>query len=265
MILIFVGYFEIWIAGTHGQNFEPASIRKKLSYAEKQTIANLDSFGQSLVYGMNTCPTPLSFLGNTTAKRALAIISTPQDTAPSMDAVTNRLKVSRRKIKKKSTDLQQLEAIFKAPQYKRFVLYENIGDYDDDTPLIIVLTTDFLIQKMKQFCQFRVGIDAGWKWTHKSFPCWVLSGDLGGHGFTGAFIITNNGSASVIQDALEKIVEKMGDEWKPVFMLDHDAAIRKALIALDFKFNLCWFHSTKELGTKLESLVEEYGTSSLHG
>lgn len=34
--------------------------------------------------------------------------------------------------------------------------------------------------------------------------------------------------------------------------MDHDAAIRKAVLKLGYDYILCWFHSTKELTQKLE-------------
>lgn len=150
-ILIYVGYFEIYLTGAHGANFKPNQLKRDLTYKEKQIIQDLDSCGSK------------TFYGNTTAALALASIGEKTDSIPSMDCVSNRLKSSRRAKKGKNTDFDLLLAFVKEPCNLRFVIWHNLEDYHpQESPLIVVvLSSEYLLGKMTQYCKTNVGMMPG--------------------------------------------------------------------------------------------------------
>jgi hypothetical protein len=161
-IMVFVGKYSAFISGSHGPNFKPGAVKNTLNWKQKKKIEELDGVqGSSLIL-------------NTTAKQAhINLSKSCKSTPPPLQVVSNRLKYRRSRVNKNLTDFELLLQYFKDPEYSSYVLWNNLEEVGADGDIMVICTSDFLIQKMRINCSRYAGLDSGWKWSTGNFPCWL--------------------------------------------------------------------------------------------
>ena len=250
----------VYMGGSHGLLFK-AGHSPLISDELKLTIIELDSHAGGATPGSIT-------------NMILNNKEIPIQEVPLMKQIEIFLRNTRQKEANYLSDPNAVRESLKKEEHKPFIMFPTLNEDIENTAKdgnnwIIVLATENSIKRLANLGKVVVGLDSCYKWTHQHLAIWpiIFTNELK-RGEPGAIIISPSGKTEELYKGLKMAVTKVREidnKWAPLFMIDKDAAERKAVLNLkddfkdDFKVILCQFHIQetlhKEIGNQINYLI----------